>query len=156
MMNNLFGVGQAMPPCISIVKDSLGLLNGHLVVLVQEASAACRFRASRVHVAVPHRPECGAAFPIPIDLAAPRTWAVSEVSSVGRVFRLAAAGRRSPLRRKSVFSMGSVRRSSTRGFCRRRREPEPPRSAHWCRSSSKSTASSAVRADELQRNREIF
>ena len=122
---------------------------------------ACRrLRASRVHVAVPHRPECGAAFPVSVDMAARRIWAVSDDgrrcdSSPCRIFRLAAVDR-APLRQKSLLSLGAVRGSPNRGFCRQRREPEPPRVAPWCRCSSKSIPSSAVLADELQRNREIF
>ena len=132
-------------------------------MLVQGLSAACRrLRASsRVHVVTPHLCECCAAFPISVDLVAHRTWAVRDNgrrcgSSRGQVFRLAAAARRAPIRRKSFIPLGALRVSANRGLCRRRREPETPRAVLLCRSSSKSNPSSAVSADELQRNREIF
>ena len=100
-------------------------------------------------------------FPTADVLAARRTWAVRDDgrrcgSSCGRVFPPAAAARRAPLRRKSFLPLGALRGNTNRGLCRRRREPETPRSAFLCRSSSKSTPSSAVLADELERNREIF
>ena len=146
----------------SIVQPAGGLA-AHIVVLAQASSVASRrSSASRVHVAAAHWLECGAAFPGSVDLAARRTWAVSYdgrrcASSSGRVFRLAAAARRAPLRRRSFLPLGgTLRGSSHRGVRRRRREPEPPRSALRCSSRSKSAPSSAVPADELQWNRNFF
>ena len=95
-------------------------------MLVQGSLAACRLRASRVHVAVPRLLECGEAVSISVDLATRRTSAVSDDGkrcvgkSGGRVFRLAAGAPGTPPRRRSFLPVGALRRSANRGLCRKR------------------------------------